>query len=63
MTQNPAAERWRASAAGVGGAPDRLLPIHRMEPIDVAHAVRWICSDEARHVTGSEIVVDAGATL
>ncbi len=39
------------------------MPIHRMEPVDVAHAVRWLCSDEARYVTGAELVVDAGATL
>lgn len=63
MTENPAAELWQANAPGVGGALKLPLPIHRMEPVDVAHAVRWICSDEARYLTGAEIVVDAGATL
>jgi SDR family mycofactocin-dependent oxidoreductase len=63
MTQNPAAEAWQASAQGVGGALELPMPIHRMEPVDVAHAVRWLCSDEARYVTGAELVVDAGATL
>ena len=63
MTQNPAAEAWQRDTPGVGGALELPLPIHRMEAVDVAHAVRWLCSDEARYLTGSEIVVDAGATL
>jgi SDR family mycofactocin-dependent oxidoreductase len=63
MTQNPAAEHWQATAPGVGGALALPLPIHRMETIDVAHAVRWLCSEEARYMTGTEMVLDAGATL
>ena len=63
MTQNPAAEHWQQTAPGVAGALSLPMPITRMEPIDVAHAVRWLCSHEARYVTGTEIVLDAGATL
>jgi SDR family mycofactocin-dependent oxidoreductase len=63
MTENPAAEAWQSSAQGVGAALELPMPIHRMDPVDIAHAVRWLCSDEARYVTGSEMVVDAGATL
>ncbi len=63
MTQNAAAEHWQATAPGVGGALELPLPIHRMEPVDVAHAVRWLCSSEARYMTGAELVLDAGATL
>jgi NAD(P)-dependent dehydrogenase (short-subunit alcohol dehydrogenase family) len=63
MTENPAAEQWQAEAVGVGAALELPLPIHRMEPVDVAHAIRWLCSDEARYLTGSELVIDAGATL
>lgn len=63
MTQNPAAETWQRTAPGVAGSLALPLPIHRMEPVDVAHAVRWLCSDEARYITGTELVVDAGATL
>ena len=63
MTQNPAAEHWQATAPGVGGTLALPMPIHRMEPVDVAHAVRWLCSSEARYMTGAQIVLDAGATL
>ncbi|WP_411722237.1 mycofactocin-coupled SDR family oxidoreductase [Mycetocola sp.] len=63
MTENPSAEAWQSSAIGDGGALALPMPIHRMEPIDVAHAVRWLCSDESRYITGTELVVDAGATL
>ena len=62
MTQNQKAEEWQAS---FGGADSLALPmpIDRMEPMDVAYAVRWLASDEARYITGTTLVVDAGATL
>jgi NAD(P)-dependent dehydrogenase (short-subunit alcohol dehydrogenase family) len=34
-----------------------------MEPVDIAHAIRWLCSDEARYVTGTTALVDGGALL
>lgn len=37
-----------------------LLPVPWIEPEDVSNAVLWLASDEARFVTGSEVVVDAG---
>jgi SDR family mycofactocin-dependent oxidoreductase len=63
MTQNPAAEHWQATAPGVGGTLELPMPIHRMEPLDVAAAIRWLCTDEARYMTGTQMVLDAGATL
>ena len=33
------------------------------EPEDIAHAVLFLLSDEARFITGSQIVVDGGMTL
>lgn len=62
MTENPAAERWQATTQ-TGGNLDLPMPIHRMEPVDIALALRWLCSAEARYITGTELVVDAGATL
>ena len=33
------------------------------EPEDVAHAVSFLCSEAARHITGQTIVVDGGLSL
>jgi SDR family mycofactocin-dependent oxidoreductase len=37
-----------------------LLPVRRIEAIDVSHAIAWLVSDEARYVTGVALPVDAG---
>jgi len=37
-----------------------LLPISTLQPIDIANAVVWLTSDEARYVTGVALPVDAG---
>jgi NAD(P)-dependent dehydrogenase (short-subunit alcohol dehydrogenase family) len=33
------------------------------EPEDIAHVVVFLCSDDARHITGQVIFVDGGYTL
>ena len=39
------------------------VPIGRMgESWDVAHAVLFLSSDEAKYITGTEIIVDGGLT-
>jgi A-factor type gamma-butyrolactone 1'-reductase (1S-forming) len=39
----------------------RAVPMGRIaEPIEIAGAVTWLCSDEASYVTGSVLVVDGG---
>ncbi|MDF2979766.1 MAG: putative oxidoreductase [Actinomycetospora sp.] len=45
-----------------GEVPDvgNLLPVGLLEPRDVTAAVAWLCSDEARYVTGIAMPVDAG---
>lgn len=63
MTENPRSEEWQATVPGLSDTLQLPLPIHRMEPIDIAHAIRWLCSDEARYVTGQTVIVDAGALL
>jgi NAD(P)-dependent dehydrogenase (short-subunit alcohol dehydrogenase family) len=39
------------------------LPVPTVQPIDISNAIVWLCSEEARYVTGSAIRVDAGASL
>ena len=40
---------------------DDLVPLGRMgDAWDVAHAVLFLASDEAKYVTGIELVVDGG---
>ncbi|OBI90703.1 mycofactocin-coupled SDR family oxidoreductase [Mycobacterium sp. 1245805.9] len=37
-----------------------LLPVPWIEPVDVSNAVVFLASDEARYITGTQIVIDAG---
>ena len=37
-----------------------LLPVPWVEPEDVAAAVLYLASDDARYVTGAQFVIDAG---
>ncbi|OMC11997.1 mycofactocin-coupled SDR family oxidoreductase [Mycobacterium sp. SP-6446] len=55
--ENPTA----ADAAEVLQARN-LLPVPWLEPVDVANAVVFLASDEARYITGTQLVVDAGLT-
>ena len=63
MTENDAAEHWQATTPGVGETLELPLPIHRMEPEDIAHAIRFLVRDDASYVTGTSMVVDGGALL
>jgi (+)-trans-carveol dehydrogenase len=37
-----------------------MLPVPWNEAQDVSEAVRWLASDQARHVTGIVLPIDAG---
>lgn len=39
-----------------------LLPVPWVEPIDIANAAVFLASDEARYITATQLVVDAGLT-
>ena len=42
--------------------PLNALPVPWVEAVDISNAVLYLASDEARYVTGTTMVVDAGAT-
>lgn len=45
-------------------ALEAALPIGRIgRPEEIADAVLWLCSDQARYVVGANIVVDGGITI
>lgn len=56
-----------ASAAAIAGDPDAYrigIPLGRAaEAIDIADAVAFLASAQARHITMHELVVDGGASL
>lgn len=40
------------------------LPLGRIgEPDDVARAVVWLCSEEAKWITGADLLVDGGTRV
>jgi SDR family mycofactocin-dependent oxidoreductase len=39
------------------------IPVPAVEPEDIAAAVLWLCSDDSRYFTGSQVRIDAGASL
>jgi (+)-trans-carveol dehydrogenase len=39
------------------------LPVPRIQPSDVSNALLYLASDDARYVTGTSFMVDAGATI
>jgi SDR family mycofactocin-dependent oxidoreductase len=44
----------------LANALTNALPVEAVEAIDVANAVAWLASDEARYITGTVVPVDAG---
>lgn len=43
--------------------PQQPMDIPWVEPEDISNAILWLCSDEARYVTGVTMPIDAGALL
>ena len=54
-------EPWRRPSRWTGQRPP-LVPMGTTgTPTDLGHAVAWLCSDYARLITGTDLVVDGGA--
>ena len=44
----------------LAGALTNAIPVEAIDAVDVANAVAWLVSDEARYITGTVVPVDAG---
>ena len=54
---------WMADLLGQSDSPPDMgnaLPVQVLAPEDVANAVAWLVSDQARYITGITLPVDAG---
>lgn len=63
-TRTPPVEAWLARGGDAAGEERRLARVHPLrriaEPGEVARAVVFLASDDARAITGAELVVDCG---
>jgi SDR family mycofactocin-dependent oxidoreductase len=67
MTQNEVMQRLMAEAAASGdnaiSAMQNALPIPILQAEDIANAVAWLVSDQAKYVTGIQLPLDAGFSV
>src|SRR5580692_6008014 len=54
-------EAWRRPSRWAGQRPPMVPMGTTGTPTDIGHAVAWLCSDYARLITGTDLVVDGGA--
>jgi SDR family mycofactocin-dependent oxidoreductase len=63
MTLNPAMEKLMASMDAGLAAMQNALPVEMLRPEDIANAVAWLVSDEAKFITGVSLPLDAGFAI
>jgi SDR family mycofactocin-dependent oxidoreductase len=63
MTQNAALAAKAAEMGSNIAAMQNALPIEILQAEDIANAVAWLVSDQARFVTGIQLPLDAGFTV
>ena len=63
MIDNDFTRGWLAKMATESDSPGSMgnaLPVEVLQPEDIANAVAWLVSDQARYITGVTLPVDAG---
>jgi NAD(P)-dependent dehydrogenase (short-subunit alcohol dehydrogenase family) len=63
MINNEFTRRWLADLVAQSDSPPDMgnaLPVDVLQPDDIANAVAWLVSDQARYITGVALPVDAG---
>ncbi|WP_156664646.1 mycofactocin-coupled SDR family oxidoreductase [Mycobacterium sp. 852002-51057_SCH5723018] len=63
MINNEFTRAWLAQLVAESESPPDMgnaLPVQVMQPDDIANAVAWLVSDQARYITGIALPVDAG---
>jgi SDR family mycofactocin-dependent oxidoreductase len=63
MIDNDFTRGWLAKMAAESDSPGSMgnaLPVEVLQPEDIANAVAWLVSDQARYTTGVTLPVDAG---
>ena len=63
MINNEFTRGWLATmvaATDTPGAMGNAMPVEVLQPEDIANAVAWLVSDQARYITGVTLPVDAG---
>jgi SDR family mycofactocin-dependent oxidoreductase len=63
MINNEFTRQWLADLVAQSDSPKDMgnaMPVEVMQPDDIANAVAWLVSDQARYITGVTLPVDAG---
>ncbi len=63
MINNEFTQQWLAHLVTDSDSPPDMgnaLPVQVLQPDDIANAVAWLVSDQARYITGVTLPVDAG---
>ena len=63
MTQNEMFGKYAMAAPEELPRLGNRMPVEWLDPEDIANAVAWLASDEARYITGAMLPVDAGSLI
>ncbi|MFE9602479.1 mycofactocin-coupled SDR family oxidoreductase [Streptomyces hokutonensis] len=60
MATNPGMEAFLAAEAARGVHSQNAMPVELLEPSDISNTIAFLCSDDSRYITGTNVPVDAG---